>query len=77
MRNLNPLELAEEVEQDSQSGQLAFELLAKGQTLYSPDTYSNAKLSRVLPSGKVEEGYLINGEFVSEFSIVASFYDKI
>lgn len=63
-QNLDVLKLSDEIEKDSQSGDLAKELLERGNTLYSPDPKLPGHLRRRLPSGDVECGYLRDGGFV-------------
>ena len=70
MTQIDVLTLSNEIEQDSLSGRLSRELLEQGHTLYSPSTYSEFQLSRILPDGICQEGDWINGQFITEFCAI-------
>jgi hypothetical protein len=55
--------LSNEVEEDSKSGDLAKELLAKGQTLYAPSHDSGCTLEAIKPNGERVKGNFRNGKF--------------
>ncbi|MCH8492641.1 MAG: hypothetical protein LAT53_05340 [Idiomarina sp.] len=67
MTNRKPLDvyaLAREVTLDSLQGGLYKQLIADGNTLYSPDPNNRDLLIRRLPSGVVEHGILKEGKFI-------------
>jgi hypothetical protein len=68
-KNLDVLALSEEVERDSQSGQLSSELLAQGQTLYGKNPLYPDYLERITPDGKNSLGHWRNGKFVEELCL--------
>ncbi|MDX1539285.1 hypothetical protein [Arsukibacterium sp.] len=66
---LDVLALSEEVERDSQSGQLNRELLAQGQALYGKVADYPDHLVRTTPDGKKSIGHWKDGEFAEEFCL--------
>ena len=73
---LDILDLSDEIERDSQSGDLSRNLLQQGHTLYEPDPAIPNGLRRHLPSGNIEVGYWRDGEFVVIEAILKRESDK-
>jgi hypothetical protein len=65
------LKLGDEVESDSQSGELSRELLSQGQTLYGKNPAFPEYLERITPDGKKSLGQWRNGKFVETISLLA------
>jgi hypothetical protein len=64
------LKLGDEVESDSQSGELSRELLSQGQTLYGKNPAFPEYLERITPDGRRMLGHLNNGEFEAVMSLL-------
>ncbi|MEH8018966.1 hypothetical protein MN202_17115 [Rheinheimera muenzenbergensis] len=69
-KNLDVLALSEEVERDSQSGQLSRKLLAQGQTLYGKEPDFPDHLVRTTADGKNSLGHWEDGEFAEELCLL-------
>jgi hypothetical protein len=67
---LDVLALATEIEQDSQSGSLSCELIAKGQVLYGKNPQYPEFLERITPDGKKSLGLWRNREFEEVISLL-------
>jgi hypothetical protein len=67
---IDVLKLSDEVESDSQSGDLSRELLSQGQTLYGKNPAYLEYLERITPDGHRMLGHLNNGEFEAVISLL-------